>query len=92
MKRYICIFLYYCIARYLPNSFTLIWGRLSKYIRCQLCKNIFRQCGINVNIERGVIFGNGRNIIIGDNSGLGINCKVPSHITIVNDVMMENTV
>ena len=39
-------------------------------------------------MERGACFGSGRLLEIGDNSGLGINCMVPSDIKIGNDVMM----
>lgn len=88
MKRYICLILYYSIAKYLPSSFTPILGNLCKQIRYLLCQNIFYKCGYNVNIEKGAYFGSGKGIIIGNNSGLGKNCKVPSHITIGNDVMM----
>lgn len=41
-----------------------------------------------MNIERLAKFGSGLDIEIGDNSGLGINCHVPSNTIIGNDVMM----
>ena len=88
MKRYVCLILYYLLARHLPNSFTPFIGKFSKYIRYSLCKHIFKQIGTNVNIEKGASFGSGRDIVIGNNSGLGINCKIPPQIIIGNDVMM----
>ena len=45
-------------------------------------------CGKNVNIEKGADFGSGFQLQIGNNSGLGINCRVPSNIIIGSDVMM----
>ena len=44
--------------------------------------------GRNVNVEHGAYFGSGRLIEIGDNSGIGVDCRVPSNIRIGNDVMM----
>lgn len=84
----ICLALYYGMARYLPNSQNMLMGGVSRKIRALLCRNIFKYCGKNVNIERGACFGSGRFVEIGDNSGLGINCMVPSDIKIGKDVMM----
>lgn len=80
--------LYYGFARFLPVSFNPFVGELSKYIRYQLCKRIFKKCGENVNVERMAFFGSGKDIEIGDNSGLGINCLVPKNIVIGANVMM----
>jgi maltose O-acetyltransferase len=44
--------------------------------------------GQNVNIEHGASFGSGRDLTIGDNSGIGIDCQVPANIQIGSDVMM----
>lgn len=64
------------------------WGGVNSKIRAMLCRRIFKSCGRNVNIERGACFGSGRLVELGDNSGLGINCMVPSDIKIGRDVMM----
>lgn len=53
-----------------------------------MCKRIFKSIGVNVNIEKGARFGSGFDIEIGDNSGIGVNCVVPSNIIIGDDVMM----
>lgn len=79
---------YYCFARFLPTSYTPIVGKVSKWIRYQLCRNIFAKCGKNVNVERGAFFGSGSLIEIGDNSGIGVNCHLPSNTKIGNNVMM----
>ena len=84
----VCLFLYYSIAQYLPVSYSRFGGAFSKKIRYFLCKRIFKFCGKNVNIERKAHFGTGRTIVIGDNSGLGYCCNVPSNISIGKDVMM----
>lgn len=80
--------LYYGFARHLPSSDSILLGGVGRRIRGMLCKRIFKHCGANVNIERGACFGSGRLVELGDNSGLGINCIVPSNIKIGNDVMM----
>lgn len=63
-------------------------GKISKKIRYSLCKNIFKYCGKNVNIERLAWFGTGKDIEIGDNSGIGINAKVYNNVKIGKNVMM----
>lgn len=80
--------LYYGFARHLPCSDNMWFGGVSRRIRALLCKNIFKYCGKNVNVEHGAFFGSGRMVELGDNSGLGINCMVPSDIKIGKDVMM----
>lgn len=84
----VCLVSYYCFARFLPTSYTPIVGKPSKWIRYQLCRNIFAKCGKNVNVERGAFFGSGSLIEIGDNSGMGVNCHLPSNTKIGNNVMM----
>lgn len=83
-----CLAAYYGFARYLPSSNFILLGGGSRRFRGMLCKHIFKYCGRNVNVERGACFGSGRLVELGDNSGLGINCMVPSDIKIGNDVMM----
>lgn len=81
--------LYYGFARHLPKSQNMLMGGgVSRQIRYVLCRQIFKYCGKNVNIEKGACFGSGRLVELGDNSGLGINCMVPSDIYIGKDVMM----
>lgn len=85
----ICLALYYGFAQYLPLSHTG-GGKIlkSKKIRYFCCKRIFKKCGKNVNIERRANFGSGRGIEIGDNSGLGVRCQIPSNTIIGANVMM----
>ena len=84
MKKFFCLILYYCFARYLPPS----KYKLFKQIRYMVCKRIFLECGKNVNIERLAYFGNGKSIKIGDNSGIGINAHILNNTIIGKDVMM----
>lgn len=89
MKRKFCLFLYYCFAIHLPVSGSRA-GRFlhSKFIRYSICRHIFKYCGNNVNIEKGARFGDGSEIEIGDNSGIGVNCQVPHDLKLGADVMM----
>ena len=88
LSKIICITLYYCFAQYLPLSYSLFGGKISKKIRYTLVKHIFKKCGTNVNVERKADFGFGLDIEIGNNSGIGYKCKVPSNIIIGENVMM----
>ncbi len=84
---YLCLLLYYFIARHLPGS-DMPYSLGSKQIRRFLCRQIFKKSGKNINIEHGAFFASGRDIEIGDNSGLGLNCRVTGPLKIGNDVMM----
>lgn len=83
LKQFIFLCLYYGIARHIPSR-----GLGGRSIRKWCCKHIFKHCGTNINIEHGAKFGTGVDISIGDNSGLGIRCNVPSNLTVGNNVMM----
>ena len=84
----LCLMGYYGFARFLPGSYSRFLGGVNRSIRYALCKHIFKKCGKNVNIERLANFGSGLDLEIGDESGLGIRCVVPSNTIIGNYVMM----
>ncbi|TYQ16788.1 UNVERIFIED_CONTAM: maltose O-acetyltransferase [Acetivibrio alkalicellulosi] len=84
---YICLILYYFIARHLPGS-DMPYSFGSKKIRRFLCKRIFKSSGNNINIEHGSFFASGKDIEIGDNSGLGLNCRIAGPLKIGRDLMM----
>ena len=88
IKQIVCLLLYYGVAYWLPGSYSAIGGGISRRFRAFLCKRIFRYCGANVNIERKACFGSGLDIELGDESGLGINCMIPSNTKIGSYVMM----
>ncbi len=85
--KYICILIYYLFARHLPSS-DAPYSLGSKYIRRLLCKVIFKKAGSNLNIEHGAFFASGLEIEVGDNSGLGLDCRVTGPLKIGSDVMM----
>ena len=84
IKKTIALIFYYSFARYLPASKNSFF----KSIRGSCCKRIFKKCGKNINIEKGAFFGYGNEIEIGDNSGLGMNCRIYGPVVIGKDVMM----
>jgi maltose O-acetyltransferase len=79
--------LYYGFARHLPASYRP-YGFGARRLRYWLVKNMFASCGKNVNVEHGADVGSGRTISIGDNSGIGVDCRVPGPVAIGANVMM----
>jgi maltose O-acetyltransferase len=84
---YINLFLYYFIARHLPGS-DVPYSMGAKKLRRFFCKRLFKKAGYNINIEHGAFFASGKDIEIGDNSGMGINCRVSGPLKIGANVMM----
>ncbi len=82
---------YYFIARHLPGS-GLPYALGAKTLRKLCAKCMLDNCGKNVNIEHGAFFASGEGISIGDNSGIGLNCRVAGPLSIGNDVMMAPNV
>ena len=86
--KHIFLIIYSLSFKYFPISSFPIFGPISRSLRYFCCKNIFKHCGKDVNIERKASFGTGFDLEIGNNSGLGRYCHDPSNIKIGNDVMM----
>lgn len=87
IKFYVCYCLYH-IFKYSPrsSSHTLTKGRVRSFFG----KRIMKSYGHNVNIERGATFS--RKTIIGNNSGIGENCRLQGTVTIGDNVMMGQDV
>ena len=86
--KFIFLVLYYGLFYWFPRSYFPLIGRPSRWLRVMCAKMIFRSCGKNVNIERKANFGCGFDIELGDRSGLGINCCIPSDTKIGKYVNM----
>lgn len=83
------LFLYLFFLKYLPaTDSNFPCSKLVRKWRSSVGKYLFDSCGKNVNIEKNADFGMGRGIVIGNNSGLGINCKVRGPLNIGDNVMM----
>lgn len=90
--RLLFLAIYYLIAQYLPDSYTPIIGKLANSIRVFLVKRIIKRCGKITTINRRANFGSGKDMIMGDYSGLGANCKCPNNIVIGKYVMIAPNV
>lgn len=58
----------------------------SRKVRAFCGKLLLDKCGKNVNIEKGALFG--KNISLGDSSGIGIRAQIENNVTIGKNVMM----
>lgn len=85
--RVIALVLYYLIGRHMPSS-DAKFSFGAKRFRRFLAKFCFQHIGKRVNIERNVFFGSGREISIGDDSGIGLNARIQGPLRIGGNVMM----
>ena len=74
----------YAFARHLPESYKVKIGQ--QKLRAFCGKMLLETCGKNVNIEKNAEFA--YSVELGDNSGLGINCRISGKARIGNNVMM----
>ncbi len=81
-KKIIYVF-YKMTGDHLPKTQHFKWG--GKY-RTKLTSKIIRSCGENVNVEKGASFT--PELVIGDNSGIGINSEIYGPVFIGNNVLM----
>ena len=89
IKKLFCLVIYYGVATHLPDSYSAFGGKLANRLRVALCKRIFKECGSIQTINRKVRFGSGKNVVIGDGSGIGANTEIPSSIIIGNNVILS---
>ena len=83
----ICNVLYYGVARHLPYS-PRPYSCGARRIRYEICRHMFRSCGEGVNVEHGALINSGRDIDIGDRSGIGPNAFISGPLIIGRDVIM----
>lgn len=83
----LCLFLYYAVARYLPDS-PLPGSAVSMRIRCGLASKIFKRVGVDTKVHSNVFFGSGVNIELGDFSSLNHGAWISNDTVIGRDVMM----
>jgi maltose O-acetyltransferase len=77
--------IYNVFAKHMPLSESKM-NLGSKKIRSFCGHLILKECGRNVNIEKGATFGS--TVTIGDNSGIGVNALVSPGVHIGKNVMM----
>lgn len=90
IKRLFCLALYYGFAQYLPDSYGPIKpiANASNSIRVFLVKRIFKKCGKIRTINQKAYFASGKDVEMGDNSGLGARCHIPDNTIIGSNVMV----
>jgi len=76
--------LLYAFARHLPESYQINIGQ--KRLRALCGRMLLDKCGRHVNIEKGAEFAYA--VELGDDSGLGINCRISGKTIIGKNVMM----
>lgn len=86
IKRRLAQEVYINFAQYLPCSFNR-GGKFGKWLRSYCCKQFLLEVGDNVNIERCAKLETPY-IKLGDNSNIGINCRVHGTLTIGDNTMM----
>lgn len=84
-RRYVFRKLYFKIGSHLPSSASK-HGLFYQKIRGWMVCGFIEHCGQNVNIEHGAWFNPELNI--GDNSGVGMNCRISGKTYIGDNVMM----
>lgn len=89
MKRYFFVFVYFLFAKWLPaTDNSLPWSKMIRHFRTAIGGRCIDCCGKECNIEHGADFGTGSGIVLGNRSGLGINCLLRGPLEIGDDVMM----
>lgn len=85
MKRIVFGILLETLGKWSPVS-SRPFGKTSRDFRYLCAKNIVNEIGTNALIEKGAILGSG--VILKNNASVGINCIIPSGVTIEGDNMM----
>lgn len=91
IKQLIYLAIYYGFAQFLPNSYGIFKpiAEVSNWIRIFCVKRIFKKCGHIRTINRRVNFATGRNVEMGDESGIGANTTIPGNTIIGNNVIIS---
>ena len=87
MRRKLLILMYYGFARHIPYQ-PLPGYRFGNWLRSWIAKHLFRKTGKNIVIKHGAYFADGRNIVMGNYSQLGIDCKVENDLVMGDYVLM----
>ncbi len=85
IKKIVGYLLYNGLAKHLPSSYSPL-KLFQKKIRAMCGKLILKECGKNVNIEKGANFTS--HVSLGDYSGIGIDARINGKCTIGKYVMM----
>lgn len=81
-------FLYYGIAKHLPNSAVPVLGKMSSGFRGWCCRHMFAKCGKKLYVDQGVYFGNGKDIQVGNYVGYAKRHVIHNRILTIEDYVM----
>lgn len=87
LRRWMSYALYYLIATRLPRKRSPL-GFIGRAMRASTCAVLFDHLGTDTNIDKGVYFGSGSGVSLGDRSGIGVESMVLGTVTIGDDVMI----
>ena len=82
--------LYYLVAVRLPRKRSPL-GFIGRSMRTWTCRSLFDHLGADTNVDRGVYFGSGAGVSLGDRSGIGAESMVLGTVTIGNDVTARSS-
>ena len=88
------LIVYYGFAKHLPKSIVPGIGKFGRWVRGKCARHLFGECKCeDINIEQGAYFGNGKNIYVFGNAGIGRNFACHNRIvTIHGELMMGEEV
>ena len=94
MLRILTLILYYIFAYHLPDS-NIPCGKIFSDIRVFLLRRFIKKCGRNITVESRVMFGDGRDVEIGNyvqiNERVRVrNVKIEDYVMIAPEVMILN--
>ena len=83
------IIVYYGCAKHLPKSTFPVVGKFARWLRNTCAHGLFKECRGYVNLEQGAYIGNGNNISVFGDCGIGKNFTCHNlDITIQGRLMM----
>lgn len=87
------LIVYYGLARKLPKSTMPGLGKFGGWLRNKCAKHLFSECQGKLNLEQGAYFGNGKNIYVLGDAGIGKDFVCHGRIvTIQGNLMMGEEV
>ncbi len=77
----------------MPKSTMPVLGKIAQRLRNCCAHHLFAECQGNVNLEQGAYFGNGKDVRVLNDAGIGKDLIVHSRIlTIYGHIMMEEDI
>lgn len=90
LARLLYLGLYYGFLFHLPEGYDHPVFRPCNRARSWVCRRLFAECGVGLNVHRGAHFGSGRNVKVGDYANLGESLRLNGRggVTLGDHVLM----